>query len=56
VTDEQASDLAAVAFRLAGATGFYRAPAGRSIVFMTFGMVIIRSADGALESFTIGFE
>ena len=41
-TEEQAADLAAIAFRLSGATGFYRASAGRSTVFMSFGTVTIR--------------
>jgi hypothetical protein len=53
VTEEGAADLAAIAFRISDATGFYRSPAGRSLVFMTFGTVTIRRADGASETFTI---
>jgi hypothetical protein len=56
VTEEHAADLAAIAFRLSGATGFYRTPAGRSIVFMTFGTVTIRRANEAPETFTISVE
>jgi hypothetical protein len=33
----KAGDLAAIAFRLTRATGFYRAPSNGPMVFMTFG-------------------
>ena len=56
VTEEQAAELAAIAFRLSGATGFYRASTGGSSVFMTFGTVTIRPGDGEPETFTISVE
>ncbi len=54
VTDEQAADLTAIAFRITQATGFYRAPAGRSLLHMTFGSVMITTSDGRSQSFSIG--
>jgi len=56
VTEEQAADLAAIAFRLSGATGFYRATAGRSVVVLTFGPVTIRPTSGDPETFAITVE
>lgn len=53
VTEEQAADLAAVAFRLCGATGFYRGPSGSVVAYMTFGPVTIRSNKGGAEHFAI---
>ena len=41
VDEEQPGDLAAIAFRLTAATGFYRAPSNGPILFMTFGPVTI---------------
>ena len=51
--EETAATLAAVAFRVTSATGFYRAPAGATNVFMTFGPVTITTADGSSTTFTI---
>ncbi|MEV5958215.1 DUF6882 domain-containing protein [Streptomyces sp. NPDC051987] len=53
--DEQtASTLAALAFRVTGATGYYRGP-GRnsSYVIITFGPVTLTKADGSVSTFTI---
>jgi len=52
LTAEQAADLAAVAFRLTGATGLYRAPAGRSDLYLTFGPVLVTGSDGDRRTFT----
>jgi hypothetical protein len=54
--EEQAADLATLAFRISEATGFYRAPAGRSQIYVTFGEVKIRWSDGRVESFSIDVE
>jgi hypothetical protein len=53
VDEHQAGDLAAIAFRLTRATGFYRAPSNGPILFMTFGPVSITTANGSVETFTI---
>lgn len=53
VSDEQVADLTAIAFRISEATGFYRAPAGRSVLHVTFGTVVITASDGRSESFSI---
>jgi hypothetical protein len=53
VTEEQAADMAAVAFRLCGATGFYRGPSGSVVAYMTFGTVTIRPNEGDEEQFAI---
>lgn len=53
VTAEQAADLAAIAFRITRASGFYRAPAGSSHVFMTFGPVTIVGGDDDGETFSV---
>lgn len=52
-TEETAAMLAAIAFRVTNATGFYRAPAGSSRVFLTFGPVTITTAAGDSTTFTI---
>ncbi|MFE5033441.1 DUF6882 domain-containing protein [Streptomyces sp. NPDC056683] len=53
--DEQtASTLAALAFRVTGATGYYRGPGGNSsYVIITFGPVTLTSADGSVSTFNI---
>jgi hypothetical protein len=56
VSAEQAADLASLAFRLAGATGFYRAHAGRSQIYVAFGVVKIVWADGRVEPFSINLD
>lgn len=56
VTEEQAADLAAVAFRLSGATGFYRGPSGSVVAYMTFGPVTIRPTEGDEEHFVIAVQ
>ncbi|HEX4018049.1 MAG TPA: hypothetical protein VHX15_15045 [Frankiaceae bacterium] len=53
---EQAEDIAAIAFRISRATGFYRAPAGASVLYLTFGTVTITPTGGAPEEFSIGVE
>ena len=53
LTEEQVADLVSVAFRLSGATGFYRAPAGHSQLHVTFGTVTITRDDGKAEEFSI---
>ena len=50
---EQAADLAALAFRLSGFSGFYRAPAGRSTLFLAFGTVTLTESNGKQEDFVI---
>jgi len=52
-TDDTAATLAAIAFRVLEATGFYRAPAGAANVFLTFGQVTITTSDGNSSVFTI---
>jgi hypothetical protein len=49
---ETAATMAAIAFRITEATGFYRATAGASTLFMTFGPVTITTPEGS-ENFTI---
>ncbi|WP_236653345.1 DUF6882 domain-containing protein [Streptacidiphilus melanogenes] len=53
--DEQAaSTLAALAFRVTRATGFYKGPgANSSYVVITFGAVTLTQADGAVSTFDI---
>jgi hypothetical protein len=51
--EEQAADLAAIAFRLTGATGFYRAPSSGPVAFMSFGTVTLVGRDGSRRSVTI---
>ena len=53
MTERQAADLAALAFRVSGATGYYRAPAGPAALHLTFGPVTITGADGDPETFTV---
>ena len=52
VSEEQARDLAALGFRLSGASGFYRAPTGRSDLYLVFGTVTLVSAEGEREDFS----
>ena len=54
--EETANTMATIAFRVTNATGFYQAPAGASIVVMTFGPVTITKSDGTSETFTINVE
>lgn len=56
VSEEQAADLASLAFRIADGTGFYRAPAGRTQLYVAFGPVKITWADGRVESFAINLD
>jgi len=56
VTEEQAADLAAVAFRLSGATGSYRGPSASVVASMTFGPVTIRPNEGDEERFVIAVQ
>jgi hypothetical protein len=51
--EEQVAELTAIAFRITEATGFYRAPAGQSLLYTTFGSVVITTDDGRSESFSI---
>ena len=53
---EQAADVAAFAFRISKATGFYRAPAGAAQVFLTFGPVTLTDSNGDQETFAISVE
>jgi len=53
VGEEEAADLAALAFRLSGLSGFYRAPAGQSTLFLAFGKVTLTGGDGNQEDFVI---
>ncbi|HEX8081393.1 MAG TPA: hypothetical protein VF557_14375 [Jatrophihabitans sp.] len=53
---EVAATMAAIAFRVTHATGFYRAPAGASDVFFTFGPVTITDSDGSSSTFTISLD
>jgi len=48
-----AATMCAIAFRVTAATGFYRADAGASTLFMTFGPVTLTTAEGS-QTFTIG--
>jgi len=56
VTEEQADEIAAIAFRVTTATGFYRAPTGSGIVYVTFGRVTIMPVAGEPEMFDITVE
>jgi hypothetical protein len=56
IKPEQAADLAALAFRLTEATGFYRAPASRADLYLTFGPVTVISSDGGRRTFTLSTE
>ena len=56
VSAEQAADLAAIAFRLTRAKGYYRAPAGNSELHLTFGTVAIKRDDAEPELFTINID
>jgi hypothetical protein len=51
--DESAATMAAIAFRVTKATGFYRASAGAADVFVTFGPVTITDGDGASTIFAV---
>lgn len=53
VSEEQVADLTAMAFRITKASGFYRAPAGRSHLYTTFGPVVLTTDDGRSETFSI---
>jgi hypothetical protein len=53
VGEEQAAALAALAFRVSGLSGFYRAPAGRSHLYLGFGTVTLIDAAGKREDFSI---
>lgn len=53
VDEKGAFSLAAIAFRVTGATGFYRGPGRTSAIFMTFGPVTITTADGQPTTFEI---
>jgi len=44
ITEDQAWELAALAFMVCGANGAYRGPAGTALVFMTFGKVQLSKA------------
>ena len=56
LTDERVADVVAVAFRLSGATGFYRGPAGSVVAYMTFGPVTIMPNEGEEEHFAIAVQ
>lgn len=56
VTEEQADEIAAIAFRVTMATGFYRAPTGSGVVYVTFGRVTITPVIGEPEEFDITVE
>lgn len=47
--------LTTVVFRMANASGFYRGPAGPSVVYMTFGVVTI-TAGGKSTTFKVNVE
>ncbi len=51
--ESDALALAAIAFRLTEAAGFYRAHAGASTTFLTFGPVTITTAQGHSTTFRI---
>ena len=55
VDTEGAEDMAALAFRVTRASGFYRGP-GASSTYFTFGDVTITEADGATRTFRISPE
>ena len=50
---ETAATMAAIAFRVTGATGFYRGPGATIATFMTFGPVTITASSGDSETFII---
>ena len=56
VTEEQADEITAIAFRVTMATGFYRAPTGSGVVYVTFGQVTITPAIGEPETLDIAVE
>jgi hypothetical protein len=49
--ESSAADLAAIAFRITEATGFYRGSGSSSTLFFTFGPVVVTSADGGERTF-----
>lgn len=53
VPEEQAAELAVIAFRLSGLTGFYKNSSPKAIVYMAFGPVTITPEGGQPETFTI---
>lgn len=53
--EDTAWTLAAMAMAITKASGFYRGPAGASLVYMTFGVVTI-TADGKSTTFKINVE
>lgn len=53
VSEEQVADLAAMAFRITRASGFYRAPAAGSHLYTTFGPVLLTTDDGGSETFSL---
>lgn len=56
VSEEQAGDLACIAFGVLRSTGFYAAPAGRTRLFLVFGAVTITGADREQQRFEINFS
>lgn len=53
LTENQVADLVGIAFRLARASGFYRATAGQAQIHLTFGTVTITTDSGEVEEFNI---
>ncbi|MER6911675.1 DUF6882 domain-containing protein [Streptomyces sp. NPDC000594] len=53
VDEESVATLTALAVRITRAGGFYRAPAGASVVMVTFGPVTLTAADGTTSAFTV---
>ncbi|MFK0113851.1 DUF6882 domain-containing protein [Streptomyces sp. NPDC091217] len=55
--EHTASTLAALAFRVTGATGYYRGPGGNSsYVIITFGPVTLTKSDGSVSTFDINIS
>ena len=56
LTAQRAADLAALAFAITRANGFYRAPAGDSHLYLAFGPVTVRDPRGDPQPYTVDLD
>lgn len=56
VDEEMVATLVGVAFRVTGATGFYRGGTSGTVPYLTFGAVTVQPHDGPPRTFTLTLE
>lgn len=56
LTARRAADLAALAFAVTRATGFYRAPSGGSHLYLAFGPVTVHDHRGEPQPYTVDLD